>query len=318
MKPRGLCLHGRVRIGLYVSADAATPVETLVDRFRRADALGFHTAWAGQLFDHDALLLLALAAQATRRIELGSWVLPVQPRHPVVLAQQALTLQAASRGRLLLGLGVGHAEVVERRLGLSSEKPVACMREYLEVLRPLLARERVEHVGARLRLALRLDGPEAPPPPLFVAALGPQMLRLAGRRADGVAIWLGGPRYLEEFALPRVGAAAREAGRPPPRIACGLPVAVTAHRERARASADALLARSARLPAYRRVLERERADSPAAVALLGDESAVARQLDHLGALGVTDFTAWLFPVEGDEEAPERTRALLAELAGSHR
>lgn len=318
MKPRGLCLHGRVRIGLYVSADAATPIEALVDRFRRADALGFHTAWAGQLFDHDALLLLALAAPATRRIELGSWVLPVQPRHPVLLAQQALTLQAASHGRLLLGLGVSHTEVVERRLGLSSERPVACMREYLEVLRPLLACERVEHRGERLRVALRLDGPEVPPPPLFVAALGPQMLRLAGRRADGVAIWLGGPRYLEEFALPRIHTAAREAGRPSPRIACGLPVAVTAQREAARTSANVLLARSARLPAYRRVLEREHADSPAAVAVLGDESDVARQLDRLAALGVTDFTAWLFPVPGDEGARARTRALLAKLAVDQR
>jgi F420-dependent oxidoreductase-like protein len=303
-----------VRIGLYVSADAATPLDAILDRFASAEALGFHTAWAGQLFDHDALSLLGLASQRTRRIELGTWVLPLQPRHPSALAQQALTVQAASAGRLLLGLGVSHAAVVEKRLGLSYERPARFAREYLEVLKPLLAGERVEHAGERFRLSVRLDSPSASPPPIFLAALGPVMLRLAGKVADGVALWPGAPRYLEEFAIPRIRSAARRAGRTEPRIACGLPVAVTGDPDRARASAGDFLARSAALPAYRRVLEREGAASPASLAVVGDDSAVAGQLDRLAALGVTDFTAVLFPLEGDPDAGARTRRLLGDLA----
>jgi alkanesulfonate monooxygenase SsuD/methylene tetrahydromethanopterin reductase-like flavin-dependent oxidoreductase (luciferase family) len=182
------------------------------------------------------------------------------------------------------------------------------------VLRPLLAGERIEHRGPRYRVALRLHVAAEPPPPVFLAALGPRLLDLAAERADGVAIWLGGPRYLEQFALPRLRAAAERAGRPLPRIACGLPVALVGDVARARAAAETFLARSARLPAYQRVLEREGARSASSVALVGSEADLERGLREIAALGVSDFQAACFPAEGDPEAPARTRAFLAELA----
>ena len=298
---------GEVRIGLYVSVDGDTPIPTIRDRFCRAEAEGFHTAWAGQVFEHDALTLLALAGTATRRIELGSWVLPIQPRHPVALAQQALTVQAACAGRLLLGLGVSHEAVVEKRLGLAYEHPLRRMRECLDALQPLLAGERTGEHSRVHSLGTR-------PPPVFLAALGPLMLRLAGARADGVALWLGGPRFLAEHALPHVSEGAARADRPTPRIVCGLPVAVTSEAGVARRSADAFLARVVKLPAYARVLALEGVDSPGGTAIVGDEASVRSQIDRLGALGATDFNAILFPVKGDPEAPARTRAALASLA----
>jgi F420-dependent oxidoreductase-like protein len=258
---RDLCSNRRVRIGLYLSGDGGR-LDSLLGRFERTETEGFATAWTGQLLGYDALVVLALAARATRRIELGTWVVPTPPRHPAALAQQALTVQAASGGRLVLGVGVSHGPVIADRLGLPFERPLRHLREYLAVLRPLLAGERVDHHGAEYRVRLRLELPPAKAPPVLVGALGPRMLELAGSRADGVAIWLGGPRYLESFALPRVRAAARRAGRPEPRIACGLPVAVTRSGASARSSAEAFLARSARLPAYRRVLAREGVASP--------------------------------------------------------
>jgi F420-dependent oxidoreductase-like protein len=232
----------------------------------------------------------------------------------VALAQQALTVHAASGGRLLLGLGVSHAEVVEKRLGLAWRAPVAHMAEYLDVLLPLLRGEAVDHAGERYRVSLRLDAAGVPPPPVFLAALGPRMLELAGARADGVALWLCGERALESFAVPRILAGARAAGRPAPRIACGLPVAVAADPARARASAEAFLARSARLPAYRRVVAREGAASPGALAIVGDEAAVAARVSGLATLGVTDFNAVPFPVEGDPGAVDRTWRCLSALA----
>ncbi len=302
-----------MRIGLYISAGAGTPIDAIVARFERAEADGFATAWAGQTFDHDALTLLALAARATRRIELGSWVVPAPLRHPAVLAQQALTVQAASGDRLVLGVGVSHEEVLAR-FGVSAERPARHMREYLELLAPLLAGKRVEHAGERYRVSLQLGSLGADPPPVLLAALGPAMLRLAGAAADGAAIWLGSHRYLEAFAIPRLREAARAAGRPAPRIACGLPVAVTRDLAAARAGAEALLARSAKLPAYRRVLERGGLAGPSDASIVGDEDAVARELAGLAGIGVTDFTAVAFAVPGDPEAVARTQSLLAGLA----
>jgi F420-dependent oxidoreductase-like protein len=303
-----------VRIGLYISAAASAGVDAILARFERAEADGFATAWAGQTFDHDALTLLALAARATRRIELGSWVVPAPLRHPAVLAQQALTVQAGSLGRLVLGVGASHEEVVAGRFGEIYGSPLRHMREYLELLHPLLAGKRVEHAGERYRVSLQLGRLCSEPPPVLLAALGPAMLRLAGAAADGAAIWLGSPRYLEEFAIPRLRESARQAGRPAPRIACGLPVAVTRDPAAARQGAHSLVARSAKLPAYRRVLERGGLAAASDAAIAGDESRVARELAGLAGIGVTDFTAVLFQVPGDPEAPARTQALLAGLA----
>ncbi len=298
-----------MRIGAYVSAGAETPLETILGRFAALERRGLHTAWTGQLFAWDALSLLALASQHTERIELGSWVVPTPPRHPVALAQQAASVQAAAGGRLLLGLGVSHEAVVGRRLGLDASHPLRHMEEYLQVLAPLLAGEELRHEGPSYRLALRLER-LATPPPLLLAALGPRMLELAGRRADGVALWLGGPRYLERLALPRLRRAAARAGRPEPRVVCGLPVAVT-RAARARASVEAFLERSARLPAYRRVLERGGASSPAEVALIGGPAEVERGLARLRDLGVHDFHAVTFPVRDDPGAQGRTLDFLA-------
>jgi F420-dependent oxidoreductase-like protein len=306
-----------LRIGLYISTRGGSPIEKILARFERAEADGFATAWTGQLFDHDALTLLALAARATRRIELGTWVVPAPLRHPAVLAQQALTAQAASGGRLLLGIGVSHPEVLAR-FGESAPRPAPQMREYLELLAPLLAGKRAQHEGARYRVSLQLGSLGASPPPVLLAALGPAMLRLAGAAADGAAIWLGSRRYLESFAIPRLLQAARAAGRAVPRIACGFPVCVTRDLAAARAGAEALIGRSARLPAYQRVMERGGLATASDAAICGDEDAVARELAELAGIGVTDLTAVLYPVDGDPDAPARTQALLASLARAGR
>lgn len=308
--------HGAVRIGLYVSTLAGTPPEDALARFSATEAHGFHTAWTGQLLDGDALTMIALAARDTEHIELGTWVLPIQPRHPATLALQARTVQEATRGRLVLGLGVSHAEVVEKRLGLSHAAPVNHMREYLDVLQPLLRGERVEHRGERYAVKLQVPAPASGPPALFVAALGPAMLRLAGARADGAALWLAGEHFIQAHALPALRTGADTAKRELPRVVCGLPVAVTRDDSRSRGSAETFLAPSSKLPAYRRVLEKSKLTCAADAALIGDEDLVARKLARLAALGVTDFTAVLFPIEGDPEAPRRTRDFLARVETS--
>ncbi len=140
------------------------------------------------------------------------------------------------------------------------------------------------------------------------------MLRLAGRLTDGTGTWMGGPKYLEQIAIPVITAAAREAGRPAPRIVAGFPIAVTTKVEAARQSASAAFANYGRLPSYRAILDIEGAPDAAGVAIVGDETAVERQLSHLAAIGVTDFNASPFAVEGDPVALARTYRFLSTLA----
>lgn len=304
-----------MRIGLYVSPAGAGSIDEMLARFEDAEAAGFHTAWSGQVFLHDLLTLLALAGRRTRRIELGSWVVPTPTRHPVALAQLAATAQHACGGRLRLGLGVSHEAVIRRRFGIHDPRPLAHLVEYLDVLEPLLRGDAVAHEGTRYRVHCRLDTPKGPAPPILLGALGPRMLALAGERAAGAALWLAGPRSLEEHAVPALRDAASRAGRPSPRIAVGLPIALTDDVARAREEVDRLLAASSRLPAYRRALAREGASRPSDVAIVGGEAALRDRLDRLAGIGVSDFNAVTFEVPGDAGAASRTRTWLSARIG---
>jgi 5,10-methylenetetrahydromethanopterin reductase len=303
-----------MRIGMFLSGAAGQPVDTIVEEVRGIEAAGLHTVWIGQLYDHDALTLAAVLGREARSIGIGTWVVPTYPRHPAMLAQQALSVQDAIGGRLTLGIGLSHKVVVEKRLGLDYSRPIRHMREYLEVLRPLLHGEAVRHEGEEFRVRWQVELPHAPPPPLLVAALGPQMLRLTGRLADGVTLWLGGPRYLGEFALPTLRESASAAGRPAPRIACGLPIVVHDDVGAGRDAISTALDQIAALPSYRAVLEREGVSSPRDVGIVGSEDAVHAQLDRLEALGVDDFNAVICEVPGTPGSAQRTLELLSERA----
>ncbi|TMA31910.1 MAG: LLM class flavin-dependent oxidoreductase [Deltaproteobacteria bacterium] len=235
-----------MRIGVYLSTRPPQPLERMIEQARRLEQRGLELLWIGQLYEYEALALAALLGRETQRIALGTWVVPTYPRHPGVLAQQALTAQAASRNRLVLGIGLSHQVVIEKRLGLDFSRPVRHMREYLAVLLPLLRGEPVAHDGQLFRVRLSLNVPGAEAPQVLVGALGPQMLRLCARVADGVAIWLGGAEYLERFALAHLREASAAAGRPFPRIAVGLPIAVCRDRPRTGPSSRAAARRRPR------------------------------------------------------------------------
>ena len=285
----------------------------MIESARRLEQRGIELVWIGQVYDYEALALAALIGRETQRIALGTWVVPTYPRHPAVLAQQALTAQAASRNRLILGIGLSHQVVIEKRLGLDFARPVRHMREYLEVLLPLLRGEQVAHDGQCFRVRLSVGVPDAKAPPVIVGALGPQMLRLCARLADGVAIWLGGADFLERFALAHLREASAAAGRAFPRLAVGLPIAVCRDRAAARSAAARWLAQSSALPSYQGVLARGGASAPEDVAILGDEAEVRAQLERLAALGVSDFNAVCVPLPEERDSLDRTHALLAEL-----
>lgn len=298
-----------MKIGLMIGTAGAADLDAVLAQVERAEARGFASAWVSSVRTFDALTVLAIAGRQTSRVELGTFVIATYPRHPAALAEQALTTQAACRGRLTLGIGLSHRVVIEGMLGLDWSHPVRHLREYLTCLRPLLRGEPGTFQGEEFRLQnFQLSVPGATPPSVLVAALGPQLLRLAGRLADGTAIWLGGPRYLAEQAIPTIAAAAREAGRPAPRIVAGLPICVTDRRDEVRERVARTFERYGQLPSYRAILDREGAAGPADVALVGDEAEVQAGLDRLGAAGVTDFVASVYAPRGED--PERTYALL--------
>ena len=307
-----------MRIGLFVGAlELMRDVAERLERIAEAEADGFDSYWLPQHFGADMLTIIAMAGMQTSRIELGTAVVPTYPRHPVALAQQALTAQVAAGGRLTLGIGVSHRSTIEDWLGLSYAHPARHVEEYLSVLRPLLNESGVDFTGQEFQVAGELQIPDADmvSVPVVMAALGPRMLEIAGRLSDGAVTWMTGPVTLRDHVVPRLNGAAAAAGNPAPRVCVGLPIAVTDHPERARARADRLFQHYAVLPSYRAVLEREGAESPGEIAIVGDEAAVEDQLRTLADIGATDLLATIFPVDGSRTSFTRTRTFLQNLVG---
>lgn len=276
-----------------------------------AEADGFPTYWVPQSGGTDALTLIAVLGTATSTIEFATAVIPTWGRHPYVLAGQALTVQAATGNRLALGIGVAHKPSVEDRYHIPFERPVRHLREYLDVLQPLLADRQADVVGEIWSYTGDLLAPPADAPPVLVAALGPQFLRLTGRRADGTVLWLVGPTTVADHIVPTITDAADEAGRSAPRVVASVPLSVTDRPDEVRSFISEILTGYDTLPSYRAVLDREGAARAGDVALIGNEDEVREGLARFAAAGATDFAAVEIGLDGEEFA--RTRALLKEI-----
>lgn len=282
-----------MRIGTLINVDR--PLADQVAQVASFAADGFSSAWAVQIFGRDSLTALACIGSCVDGIDLGTAVVPVHPRHPQVLAQQALTVQEAVGGRLTLGIGLSHRIVVEGMWGYSFNEPASYMEEYLDVLGPLLAGDPVDHRGPRLTAVsagpLSISGVQAPR--VVVAALGARMLRLAGTVADGTVTWMTGTRTVADHIVPSITVAAQRAGRLPPRVVVSLPVVVTGDPEAAAANLDREMAMYPHLPSYKAMLDREGVTNPSQIALLGSASQVAAGIERLVSAGATDLVAAL-------------------------
>ena len=214
-----------MKIGLmFGDAPGAQSANDTVDAIVQVEKDGFDQVWFGQIFGSDVMTLIAMAGPRTSRIEFGTAVVPTYPRHPFVMAQQALTVQSAPNNRFTLGIGLSHQPVIEGMWGMSYNKPAKHMREYLSVLMPLVTDFKVGFQGEQYRTTGALTIPGAKPLPVMIAALAPVMLKLAGERTDGTILWMTGLAAIQKHIAPKLQAAASGAGRPSPRIACGLPV----------------------------------------------------------------------------------------------
>jgi alkanesulfonate monooxygenase SsuD/methylene tetrahydromethanopterin reductase-like flavin-dependent oxidoreductase (luciferase family) len=319
-----------MRIGAFV--DQHDDIDSVVGRFAGARAAGLGTLWCSQTFDYDTLALLGIVGRSVPEVELGTAIVPVFTQHPIVLARQALTAQAATGGRLVLGIGPSHRPPMERVFGVPFDGAAERMREYLTVLMAVLGGRESEftgstvaasttlihvyrgaHLGARYIDALPvapLDVPDTGAPPVLLAALGPRLLRLAGSMTDGTIAWMTGPALVDDYIRPAVQGAAAEAGRPTPRLVIGNRACLTADPDGVRERLARSAAASGDLPSYRAVLDRQGARTVADVALVGDERSIAQELRRLEAVGATDVLLMPF---GTPEEQERTLALAASL-----
>jgi F420-dependent oxidoreductase-like protein len=299
-----------VHVGLKIGSDRLRPraerVIGLVEDVQEAEAAGFSSLWMPQPGGYlDALTALAVVGQATHRIELGSIVVPVQTRHPLTMAQQALTVQAASRGRFTLGIGASHHWIVEGQLGLPYERPAALVRDYLEVLDAAFAGPGMVDVdNDSFQVHSPFDILDPTPMPIVIAALAPMMLKIAGAQAAGTMLWMADERTIADHVAPLIGKAAHEAGRPAPRIIAGVPVALCPPSEvdAAREYTSDLLGRAERSPNYVRLLDHGDAGDVGDTMAVGDESAVLARLQRYRDAGVTDLAARIIALGPDTEA----------------
>jgi 5,10-methylenetetrahydromethanopterin reductase len=305
-----------MRIGIIIGADGTNRTLTdLVKQTQRLEALKFDSVAMAQMMSFDAIGALSVIGAATQRIGLMTAVVPTYPRHPTALASQALTASAASNGRFSLGIGLSHQIVIENMLGFSYAKPAAHMREYLEVLAPLLRGETVQHDGDEFRVhGVAVQVPGAKPVPLLVAALGPAMLKLTGALADGTVTWMVGPKTMDQHIVPSLSAAARDAGKKAqPTVVGGFPIVLTHKPDQAREHIAKTLTIYGQLPSYRAMLDREGVAGPADVALAGDENYLRSGIERLRNVGVTDLNCAIAASNADDA--ERTLQFLASLKG---
>jgi F420-dependent oxidoreductase-like protein len=295
-----------MRVGVFIgeATGERTSVDQLLANAKDAEARGLSTGWVPHIpWSLDALTALALVARETTTLELGTAVVPTFPRHPLSLAQDALSVQAVAGGRLTLGIGPSHPVVIEKMYGLSYDRPAAHTEEYVEVLQWCFAGTgMVDHDGERFHVHAMLDVPGASPVPILVAALAPRMLELTGRLADGTITYWADEKAIGDHVVPRITAAASAAGRPSPRVVVGLPVAVVTDTDAARDRAAKLFAAYEGIPTYQRILGRGDAASPVDVAVIGDEKAVRERLRRFADLGATDLCASVLGLDPDRAA----------------
>lgn len=301
-----------MRISINGSSELLhSDVPRLVAHAKKAADDGMAGWWLAQTGLVDALTVLALAADSAPGIELGTAVNATFPIHPTALAAKALTTQAAAGGRLALGLGVNHAPVVEETWGMTFEKPIRHMRDYLSCLLPLLADGQAAYAGEDYTARFEGARPTLQTPGVILAAMGPQMLKLAGSRTDGTILWMTGPKAIASQIVPHISEAATAAGRPEPRIICSLPIAVTDDEAGLRGFIDQVLERYGTLPSYRAMLDIDGYAGPGEAMICGNEDSVREQLGVIADAGATEFAAAEVGASSDDYA--RTRALLQEI-----
>ena len=296
-----------MRIGLMTGTNFTkeSTVAVLESELNDSVAAKCSSAWCAHTFGMDAITALAVLGSKFTTLELGTAVVPIGPRHPTALAQQAIVASQTCDGRFTLGIGLSHKLVIEDMLGLNYTQVARQMREYLEILNPLLRGENVSFNGKfyKVNCQLMVDRPVEQ---ILIAALGPRMLQVAGELANGTITWMTGIKTLSKYIVPEITRAARNST---PRVVAALPMVVTHNASQVREKLGQRLEIYGQLPSYQAMLEREGVKHPQDIALVGDEVLLRQSLDDLAATGISDLLVDIPQI--DEETRQRTLEFLA-------
>jgi len=304
-----------VRVSSTLGTGPAQSLEAMTEIARSYRDAGVHALWLNDTYTVDPLTAIAAMGTAVDTLHFGTAIVTILPRHPLMLASQALTTQSATGDRLTLGIGPGHRHQVEAKLGIPWTRPVSYTEEYVQILNSLFSGAETDFSGELLRTSGRLQLDGAAAPPLLVAALRPRMLRLAGEQADGTIVVWTGLRNVSEWIVPRISEAAEQAGRPAPQVVVNVPLCVTDDPDSTRAWSAKAFEVSKVVPTYKELFEREAGPGagPEDVVVVGDEAGVERQLRSYADAGATEFVAFPF----GPDLP-RTIAFLGEMNRSLR
>jgi 5,10-methylenetetrahydromethanopterin reductase len=288
-------------------------VAGVLEDLAAAEAAGFSSYWVAQVGLIDALTVIASHGDTGSTMEVGTAVISTWERHPHALATQALTVQALVGERLIVGIGVNHQPHVEQSLRLPWHKPIRHMIDYLAILGDLLATGNASYQGEVWSYDSEATRPSTGVPKVMIAALGPQMLEVAGRRTDGTILWCVGPKTIRTHIVPTINDAASAADRPEPAVVCSIPVWVTDDPAPARAFLASILANYAELPSYRAMMDREGVDGLGDLSIVGSEDSVREALAEIERAGATDFAP--VPMGGNPDEEARTMAVLRDAMG---
>jgi F420-dependent oxidoreductase-like protein len=299
---------------LFANPHAPNRVDDVIAQATRAYELGVRQIWLSQNNDHDAIALAALVGAAVPGLGVGTSVVPINPRHPLIVASLAQTAQAASHGNFSLGLGLGGHEPERRAFGMSWDNTIQRLREHLMVLRSVFDTGEVDFSGTEISAhpvwPVRVAG--GTPVPVYVAAMAPKALQVTGELADGTMPYLAGPRTIAEFIEPAIAKSAVDAGREKPRIIAQVPTLIADDADVAKNFAAEKLSFYEAIPSYQKVLAREGVAGAADLAALGSVQSVRRRLQTYLDAGATDLVlsrlAWT-----DMAAAEELWALAASL-----
>jgi 5,10-methylenetetrahydromethanopterin reductase len=283
-------------------------VAGVLDDIGAPEAGGFSSYWVAQVGLIDALTVIGSHGDTGSSMELGTAVISTWERHPHALATQALTVQALVGERLVVGIGMNHQPHVEQSLRLAWHKPIRHMIDYLAILGDLLATGSASHQGQVWSFDGEAARPSAGVPKVMIAALGRQMLEVAGRRTDGTILWCVGPKTIRSHIAPLIDDAAAAAGRPRPAIVCSIPVWVTDDPAPARGFLASVLSGYAELPSYRAMMDLEGVEGLGDLSIVGNEDFVRESLAEIEHAGATDFTP--VPMGGNPDEEARTMAVL--------
>ena len=309
----------RGRVGLVVEA---RDVGTAINRIREAEQAGVQQVWMTQSVGMlDTLTLFAAAAAHTTRIRLGTSIVPIYPRHPLVMAQQAVTVDALAPGRLRLGVGTSHRHAMENMYGLSMSSPLAYLREYVEVMRQVLWEGRVDHQGKFFRVVSSY--PRTAQIPLLISALGENAFRLAGGIADGAISWVCPVPYLLDKALPALRAGAQAHNRPVPPLVAHIPIAMSTDEAAVHEAAMSRISYYTKAPFYAHMFAEAgfpiAADGSStdelvkSLVVAGNQAQVKQRLRELIASGLDELLLMLVTVADEVREREQLLQIIASL-----